>query len=83
MDLVLPQSCIIFSLFWYIYSQFIPILNAKKKHIKQLKDGDEYPEEEHEMEQENSKSRVHTLSSSDDDHEDVMDTSQDLFGDFD
>ena len=46
------------------------------------------------MEQENSKSRVHTLSSSDDDHEDMilsknesqennaMDTSQDLFGDF-
>ena len=59
-----------------------------------MKDGDESPEEEHEMEQENSKSRVHTLSSSDDDQEDmilsknesqennVMDTSQDLFGDF-
>ena len=59
-----------------------------------MKDGDESPEEEHEMDQEIPKSRVHTLSSSDDDHEDmilsknesqennVMDTSQDLFGDF-
>ena len=67
-----------FSLFFpYIYSEFIPILTAKKKYIQQLKDGEEEsPEEEHEMEQEKPKQRVHSLSSSDNDDQDGDDTLQ-------
>ena len=81
-----------------LYSEFIPILTTKKKYIQQLIDGEEFSEEEHEMVvQENPKQIVHTLSSSDNDDEgdeemiqsknesqdnNVMDTSQDLFGDF-
>merc|ERR1712150_212792 len=59
------------------YSEFIPILTAKKKYIQQLKDGEEEsPEEEHEMEQEKPKQRVHSLSSSDNDDQDGDDTLQ-------